>query len=94
MGFTESNTVEAYVRDLLAAVAFRPPHLGCFGLHEWAMVYRLDPEIERPFNETLPATGKDKCRDQAKQLLECLDLPEKIYQTRYVDLNQDRKSVV
>jgi len=30
----------AFVRDLLAATASRPPHLGCFGLHEWAMVYR------------------------------------------------------
>jgi hypothetical protein len=29
-----------WVRDLLAATAGRTPHLGCFGLHEWAMVYR------------------------------------------------------
>ena len=26
---------------LLAATAGRPGHLGCFGLHEWAMVHRL-----------------------------------------------------
>ncbi|MCY7395932.1 MAG: 3-methyladenine DNA glycosylase [Nocardioides sp.] len=25
---------------LLSATASRPPHTGCFGLHEWAMVYR------------------------------------------------------
>jgi hypothetical protein len=31
-----------FVRDLLAATAARPPRLGCFGLHEWAMVYRSD----------------------------------------------------
>jgi hypothetical protein len=30
----------AWVRDLLAATAARTPQLGCFGLHEWAMVYR------------------------------------------------------
>jgi hypothetical protein len=30
----------AFVRGLLAATAARPAHLGCFGLHEWAMVYR------------------------------------------------------
>ncbi|NLU81174.1 3-methyladenine DNA glycosylase [Rhodococcus sp. HNM0569] len=30
----------AFVADLLAATAGRPPQLGCFGLHEWAMVYR------------------------------------------------------
>lgn len=28
------------VRRLLAATASRPPSLGCFGLHEWAMVHR------------------------------------------------------
>jgi hypothetical protein len=28
------------IRGLLAATASRPAHLGCFGLHEWAMVYR------------------------------------------------------
>ena len=29
-----------YVARLLAATAARPAQLGCFGLHEWAMVYR------------------------------------------------------
>jgi hypothetical protein len=29
--------------DLLRATASRPPALGCFGLHEWAMVYRPGP---------------------------------------------------
>ncbi|HET8561508.1 MAG TPA: 3-methyladenine DNA glycosylase [Marmoricola sp.] len=28
------------VRQLLVATASRPPALGCFGLHEWAMVHR------------------------------------------------------
>ncbi|GAA3211208.1 3-methyladenine DNA glycosylase [Actinocorallia longicatena] len=32
-----------WIRGLLAATASRPPHLGCFGMHEWAMVYRLPP---------------------------------------------------
>jgi hypothetical protein len=36
-----------YVRDLLAATAGRAPHFGCFGLHEWAMVYRLRPGEQR-----------------------------------------------
>lgn len=31
-----------YIADLLAATAARKPQLGCFGLHEWAMVYRAD----------------------------------------------------
>jgi len=29
-----------YVAALLGATASRRPHTGCFGLHEWAMVYR------------------------------------------------------
>ena len=35
------------LRDLLAATASRAPQLGCFGLHEWAMVYRLEPSDVR-----------------------------------------------
>ena len=32
----------AFVQELLAATAGRPAFAGCFGLHEWAMVYRAD----------------------------------------------------
>ena len=35
------------VRTLLAATASRPPQLGCFGMHEWAMVYRQPAEEVR-----------------------------------------------
>jgi hypothetical protein len=33
----------AWIRALLRGTASRPPHLGCFGMHEWAMVYGLAP---------------------------------------------------
>src|SRR4051794_13815234 len=33
----------AYVARLMEATASRPASVGCFGLHEWAMVYRSDP---------------------------------------------------
>jgi hypothetical protein len=33
----------ARVLDLLVRTASRPPQFGCFGLHEWAMVYREQP---------------------------------------------------
>ena len=36
-----------FVRDLLERTATRPGRFGCFGLHEWAMVYRLDPSDVR-----------------------------------------------
>ncbi|WP_435771210.1 3-methyladenine DNA glycosylase [Nocardioides sp. SYSU DS0651] len=32
---------------LLSATAARTPHFGCFGLHEWAMVYRLSEDETR-----------------------------------------------
>lgn len=31
-----------FVHELLAATASRPVFAGCFGLHEWAMVYRAE----------------------------------------------------
>lgn len=33
-----------FIRDLLARTLSRPPYLACFGLHEWAMVYRAAPQ--------------------------------------------------
>jgi len=33
-----------FVHRLLAATASRPARLNCFGMHEWAMVYRADAE--------------------------------------------------
>lgn len=38
-----SGTVD-YVESLLERTLDRPPRYGCFGLHEWAMVYRMTPE--------------------------------------------------
>jgi len=56
-----------FVKALLRATAARPPQLGCFGLHEWAMVYRqparqnrhavhlrLGPKITDAVVESLP----------------------------------------
>lgn len=35
-----ARTTAAWVADLLERTASRPASFGCFGLHEWAMVYR------------------------------------------------------
>ncbi|MBB6118657.1 3-methyladenine DNA glycosylase [Nocardiopsis algeriensis] len=40
--FLAARPVVDFVERLLTAVSSRPAHLGCFGLHEWAMVYRTD----------------------------------------------------
>lgn len=36
-----------FVRDLVSATLSRPAFTGCFGLHEWAMVYGLDQDEVR-----------------------------------------------
>ncbi|TQJ09750.1 3-methyladenine DNA glycosylase [Lapillicoccus jejuensis] len=36
-----------FVRELVTRTLVRPATLGCFGLHEWAMAYRLTPEQQR-----------------------------------------------
>lgn len=42
--FTQRSATVDYVERLLAATIERTPQYGCFGLHEWAMVYRMTPE--------------------------------------------------
>lgn len=37
----------AFIASLSANILARPARLRCFGLHEWAMVYRLTPEQVR-----------------------------------------------
>ena len=41
------RTLLVTLRRLLRATLDRAPHFGCFGLHEWAMVYRLDQDDVR-----------------------------------------------
>jgi hypothetical protein len=48
-----------FVRRLLRATASRPLRLNCFGLHEWAMVYRTDA-VRHPYVPLrLGAAGTD-----------------------------------
>jgi hypothetical protein len=53
------STVE-FVRLLLRATAGRAPMLGCFGLHEWAMVYRSDDIRHEGWPLRLGPTGTDE----------------------------------
>jgi hypothetical protein len=47
------------VRTLLVATAGRQPTLGCFGLHEWAMVHRT-PAVRHDWPLRLGPTGTDE----------------------------------
>lgn len=48
VGFLErERTAVAWIEGILRGVAARPARFGCFGLHEWAMVYRQGPDEVR-----------------------------------------------
>ncbi|TYR16169.1 3-methyladenine DNA glycosylase [Corynebacterium urealyticum] len=47
-----------FIQRLLAATAARPAVLSCFGLHEWAMVYRDTPRHPEPLR--LGAAGTNE----------------------------------
>lgn len=42
-----SKGLALFVAHLCENILHRPPRFGCFGLHEWAMVYKLPPEALR-----------------------------------------------
>ena len=47
------------LRRLLAATAARPANFGCFGMHEWAMVYRTE-DTRHDWPLRLGAAGTDQ----------------------------------
>lgn len=47
------------IERLLEATASRPMFRGCFGLHEWAMVYRADDDRRHPLPLRLGQGGTD-----------------------------------
>lgn len=49
-----------YILNLLRATAQKPANIGCFGLHEWAMVYRQGEETRHVLPLRLGATGTDQ----------------------------------
>lgn len=49
----------AHIERLLHATASRPARLGCFGLHEWAMVYRAGDDRRHPLPLRLGLAGTD-----------------------------------
>jgi hypothetical protein len=58
----ERGDTVRFVRKLLAATASRPAFTGCFGLHEWAMLYRRaarGDETRHPLPLRLGQAGTD-----------------------------------
>lgn len=59
-------TTAAFVRDLLVATASRPARLSCFGLHEWAMVYRTSDVRHESWPLRLGSEGTDQVVESHK----------------------------
>lgn len=55
----DRGTTVRFVRELLSRTAERPANVGCFGLHEWAMVYRQGDGTRHPLPLRLGAAGTD-----------------------------------
>ena len=55
----EKPELAALVERMLRRTASRPGQFGCFGLHEWAMVYRAD-ELRHPVPLRLGQDGTDR----------------------------------
>ncbi len=61
----------AFIEGLCHAILERPPRFGCFGLHEWAMVYRLSPEELRHADYPLRLSSQELTRFVESQHLCC-----------------------
>ncbi|MEU4607890.1 3-methyladenine DNA glycosylase [Kribbella sp. NPDC023972] len=55
-----------WIRQLLAATADRQPQFGCFGMHEWAMVYRTSDVRHQKWPLRLGAEGTDRVVESHK----------------------------
>jgi hypothetical protein len=56
----------AWIRRLLASTLDRQPQFGCFGLHEWAMVYRSSDVRHEKWPLRLGAEGTDQVVESHK----------------------------
>lgn len=56
----------AWIRRLLASTLDRQPQFGCFGLHEWAMVYRTSDVRHEKWPLRLGAEGTDRVVESHK----------------------------
>lgn len=67
----QAFAVVGFVEELCSAIALRAPRFGCFGLHEWAMVYRLSKEAIRHADYPLRLSEEELARFVESQNLCC-----------------------
>ena len=60
-----------FIDDLCANILQKTPRFGCFGLHEWAMVYKLSPETLRHKSHRLRLNPQDLANFVESQTICC-----------------------
>lgn len=65
------RSLAAFTANLCDNILERPPRFGCFGLHEWAMVYKLSPEDLRHKGHNLRLSSEDLALFVESQTISC-----------------------
>lgn len=60
-----------FIYELCGNILERPPRFGCFGLHEWAMVYKLTPDAIRHKGYRLRLSPEELARFVESQTICC-----------------------
>jgi hypothetical protein len=67
--FTKEDAMATSNRDIIVTATADGAIIG-------GMVYRIDPDLEIPFNDRPLQDKQEACRDKAEQLLDCLNIPD------------------
>lgn len=65
------RSLVTFVADLCSNMLQRPSRFGCFGLHEWAMVYKLSPDALRHKGHRLRLPAKELANFVESQTICC-----------------------
>ena len=65
------SVLAAFVENLCGHILKRAPRFGCFGLHEWAMVYKSPPETVRHSGYRLRLSAEDLASFVESQTICC-----------------------
>lgn len=69
--WTDRGRGAVFIRELLRNTLGREAALGCFGLHEWAMVYRLKPGQQRHEDVPLRLSQEETDRVVENHRIQC-----------------------
>jgi hypothetical protein len=67
----DRGTGAGFIRSLLEATLDREASFGCFGMHEWAMVYRLGPDQRRHEQVPLRLSQEETDRVVENHRIQC-----------------------